>query len=128
MIEIMGLERMGEIIRIAREERGESQDILSDRAGVSQGWLSQVELGHVSNPSAARIRQVAKALAMDARLLFAAEFDIPYEGESSVMREIPDDPIAIAEQIAALTARLAQIASLSKARAPARSQRTSVER
>lgn len=116
MIECMGLEQMGNIIRNAREKNEESQDVLSDRSGVSQGWLSQVELGHVANPSAQRIRLVAKALAIDPRILFAAQFDIPFGddlGAPEMPRtpiEPPDDPLALAEQIAALTHRLALLA------------------
>lgn len=78
MIIRMGLEQMGDIIRDARECRKESQTILSERACVSQGWLSQVELGHVDNPSAARVRRVANALVIDPRRLFAAQYDIPF--------------------------------------------------
>jgi transcriptional regulator with XRE-family HTH domain len=127
MITGMGLREMGDIMRKAREARPETQEELSYRSGVSQGWISQVELGHVSNPSAARVRAVADALGIDARALFAAQFDIPF-GDGVEAKESPalsDDPIALAEQIAALTDRLTRLASARKSNTRDRPSRTS---
>jgi transcriptional regulator with XRE-family HTH domain len=112
----MGLHEMGDIMRKAREALHETQDDLSFRSGVSQGWISQVELGHVANPSTEKVRKIAAALGMDARTLFAAQFGIPFGDQDAggvprAESATPplDDPVQIIEQIAALTDRLDRV-------------------
>jgi transcriptional regulator with XRE-family HTH domain len=123
----MGLHEMGDIMRKAREARQETQDELAFRSGVSQGWISQVELGHVAHPSAQKVRMVATALGItDVRVLFAAQFDIPFEGSIvAATTEPPNDPVVLANQIAALTTRLTEMAT--KIRSPERPLRKAEE-
>jgi len=67
---------LGKKIRQLREELGMSQAELSSQAGLSQGYLSQLENDEVQNPSAAVIFRLAQALNVDPRVLMdAAGYD-----------------------------------------------------
>lgn len=79
---------MGYLLREARGDR--TQEEIAFQSGVSQGWISKVELGQVENPSADKIRKVARALGVDERLFFAAQFEMerqdrsaPFSGDAS---------------------------------------------
>ena len=63
---------LGKKIRALREELGMSQALLASCAGLSQGYLSQLENNDVQNPSAAVIFRVSEALHVDPRLLMQA--------------------------------------------------------
>lgn len=65
-------QKLGDKIRSLREETNLSQGGLSKNAGVSQGYLSQLESGDVKNPSAIMIFKIAKALRVDSDELFEA--------------------------------------------------------
>ncbi len=67
---------LGKKIRELREELRMSQAQLSSQAGLSQGYLSQLENDEVQNPSAAVIFRLAQALNVDPRVLMdAAGYD-----------------------------------------------------
>jgi transcriptional regulator with XRE-family HTH domain len=63
---------LGEMIRSYREEAGISQARLATSAGVSQGYLSQIENQAVHNPSASALLRLARAMHVDARRLLEA--------------------------------------------------------
>jgi transcriptional regulator with XRE-family HTH domain len=63
---------LGTKIRELRDELGMSQAQLAAQAGLSQGYLSQLENDEVQNPSAAVIFRLAKALHVDPRVLMCA--------------------------------------------------------
>ncbi|HXD54706.1 MAG TPA: helix-turn-helix transcriptional regulator [Solirubrobacteraceae bacterium] len=52
---------LASVLRDLRERRGESQEALAYRAGMSGGTLARIELGQAS-PSWATVRDIAKAL------------------------------------------------------------------
>jgi len=58
----------GETIELVRHARGFTQDELASAAGVSQGYLSQIEKGRVE-PDEARLAALAAALQVDTRVL-----------------------------------------------------------
>ncbi|HXG36888.1 MAG TPA: helix-turn-helix transcriptional regulator [Dehalococcoidia bacterium] len=60
---------LGETIRKQREDMGLSQAQLASAAGLSQGYLSQIENSEVANPSAAVLFRLAQALHLDPRSL-----------------------------------------------------------
>jgi XRE family aerobic/anaerobic benzoate catabolism transcriptional regulator len=62
---------IGAAVRAAREERGLSRRALSDRSGVSERFLADLEAGS-GNISVARLAEVAKALGTSASALLAA--------------------------------------------------------
>jgi transcriptional regulator with XRE-family HTH domain len=56
---------LGEVLRAYRKERGESQEEVGYRAGLTAGTVSRIELGQ-ARPEWATIRAIARAL--DVRL------------------------------------------------------------
>ena len=63
---------LGKKIKGLRDELAMSQAQLAAQAGLSQGYLSQLENDEVQNPSAAVIFGLAKALHVDPRVLMNA--------------------------------------------------------
>jgi len=84
---------LGARIRSLREEIGLSQAQLAEQAGLSQGYLSQIENNEVQNPSASVLFRLAQALHVDPRcLLEAAGYrDILGSGRDTGF-ETPVDP------------------------------------
>jgi XRE family aerobic/anaerobic benzoate catabolism transcriptional regulator len=62
---------IGSAVRAAREERGLSRRALSDRSGVSERFLADLEAGS-GNISVARLAEVARALGTSASALLAS--------------------------------------------------------
>ena len=58
----MSPKRVGRMIQRLREEKGLSQRQLASRAGVTNGYISQLEAGDKKNPSLAVLQRLAKAL------------------------------------------------------------------
>ncbi len=84
---------LGRTIRAQREEMGLSQARLAVAAGLSQGYLSQIENGEVSNPSAAVLFRLAQALHVDPRdLLQAAGYRQEPASTNGERLETPVDP------------------------------------
>lgn len=63
---------LGAKVRCLREQIGLSQAQLAAQAGLSQGYLSQIENGEVQNPSAAVLFRLAQALHVAPRCLLEA--------------------------------------------------------
>ena len=63
---------LGRKIRSLRDEMAISQAQLAAHAGLSQGYLSQLENDEVQNPSAAVIFRLAQALNVDPQVLMHA--------------------------------------------------------
>lgn len=63
---------LGAKVRWLREQIGLSQAQLAAQAGLSQGYLSQIENGEVQNPSAAVLFRLAQALNVAPRCLLEA--------------------------------------------------------
>ncbi|MBI1885867.1 MAG: helix-turn-helix transcriptional regulator [Chloroflexi bacterium] len=84
---------LGQTIRSHREELGMSQARLATAAGLSQGYLSQIENGEVSNPSAAVLFRLAQSLHVDPRVLLeAAGYEQPRERNGEEEFDMPVDP------------------------------------
>ncbi|HZP26267.1 MAG TPA: helix-turn-helix transcriptional regulator [Dehalococcoidia bacterium] len=82
---------LGEILRKQREQMGMSQAQLAAAAGLSQGYLSQIENSEVANPSAAVLFRLAQALHLDPRSLLPD--DPRYFGTAEAEKfETPVDP------------------------------------
>jgi transcriptional regulator with XRE-family HTH domain len=58
----MSPKRLGRMIQRLREDKGLSQRQLAARAGVTNGYVSQLEAGDKKNPSLAVLPRLAKAL------------------------------------------------------------------
>jgi transcriptional regulator with XRE-family HTH domain len=54
---------LGKAVRQLREERGMTQEVLAQEAGVTVGHMSMIERGH-SNPTWATVKAVARALSV----------------------------------------------------------------
>ncbi len=65
-------ERLGEIIKRLRTERGLTQGQLATYANVTRSWLSRVELGHRPRPEREMLERVAVVLRVPAETLLAA--------------------------------------------------------
>ena len=65
---------VGERLRALRRARKLTLLAVASRAGISEGYLSQVERG-VANPSIGTLQQIAAALGLKIGDLFAADFD-----------------------------------------------------
>jgi transcriptional regulator with XRE-family HTH domain len=63
---------LGKKIKGLRDELGMSQAQLAAQAGLSQGYLSQLENDEVQNPSAAVIFRLAESLHVDPRAIMQA--------------------------------------------------------
>ena len=78
---------LGQIIRDARKQRGMTQESLSEVAGVSAKYLSEVEQGR-SNVTVLFLRRVSRALKLDlCALLYGCEDN---SEERRLKREIAD--------------------------------------
>jgi len=60
----------GQNVRLAREQKGWSQDRLSDESGLHRTYISGIERG-VRNPTIEIVQQIAVALDVDIQELFA---------------------------------------------------------
>lgn len=54
--------RIGELISVTREIKGLSLRDLEGKTGINNALLSQIETGHVKNPSWKNVVKIAKAL------------------------------------------------------------------
>jgi transcriptional regulator with XRE-family HTH domain len=54
--------RLGAVVRRLRRREGLTQVRLAQRAGIDQGYLSQLESGKRANPSAVIVKRLARAL------------------------------------------------------------------
>src|SRR5256885_1945378 len=75
---------VGAWVRAAREQRGLSRRALSERCGVSERFLSELESG-VGNISIARLAEVAKALGTSASVVLATAEGAASYGASSAL-------------------------------------------
>jgi transcriptional regulator with XRE-family HTH domain len=55
-------QRLGIVLKQLREKRGLTQQALAKRAGIAQGYLSELEAGREKNPGIETLRKLAKAL------------------------------------------------------------------
>lgn len=89
---------LGEFIREQRSVARLSVRRLSDMAGISNPYLSQIERG-LRKPSAEILQQIAKALRISAETLYVrAGILDPYEGEGDLSRAILGDSSLTEEQ------------------------------
>jgi transcriptional regulator with XRE-family HTH domain len=58
----MSPQRIGTVLKRIREDKGLSQLELATRAGVAQGYVSELEAGRKKNPGIVTLRKLAKAL------------------------------------------------------------------
>ena len=58
----MSPQRLGTVLKQLREKRGLTQQALAKRAGIAQGYLSELEAGREKNPGIETLRKLAKAL------------------------------------------------------------------
>jgi transcriptional regulator with XRE-family HTH domain len=89
---------LGEFIREQRSVARLSVRRLSDMAGISNPYLSQIERG-LRKPSAEILQQIARALRISAETLYVrAGILDPYEGEGDLSRAILGDTSLTEEQ------------------------------
>jgi transcriptional regulator with XRE-family HTH domain len=89
---------LGEFIREQRNVGQISLRKLSERAGISNPYLSQIERG-LRKPSAEILQQIARALEISAETLYAqAGILEPREGSVDVIGEIRRDPSLAEDQ------------------------------
>lgn len=65
--------KVGELICVARECKGWTLRDLEKRTGISNALLSQIETGHIKNPSWRNVIKIAKALNLKLDRLAACE-------------------------------------------------------
>lgn len=65
--------RIGELIAVARECKGYTLRDLEKSTGISNALLSQIESGHVKNPSWKNVVKIAKALGLKLERLAMCE-------------------------------------------------------
>jgi transcriptional regulator with XRE-family HTH domain len=58
----MSPERIGRMLRVAREAKGWTQDELARKAKLTKPYISQLENGVRKNPSLPALQRLAKAL------------------------------------------------------------------
>src|ERR1700722_4827216 len=98
----MRVSSIGEYIKEQREQAKISLRQLSELAGISNPYLSQIERG-LRRPSAEILQQIAKGLRISAETLYVqAGILEPGTGEADVSREILADPLLTEDQKQAL--------------------------
>jgi transcriptional regulator with XRE-family HTH domain len=96
---------LGSFIREQRSTARMSLRRLSELAGISNPYLSQIERG-LRRPSAEILQQIAKALRISAETLYVqAGILDPPSGTPDLVRQIAADPYLSGEQKQALTVR-----------------------
>ena len=94
-------ERLGDLGAFIREQRSTARMSLrrlSELAGISNPYLSQIERG-LRRPSAEILQQIAKALRISAETLYVqAGILEPGTGEADLAREILADPFLTEDQ------------------------------
>lgn len=65
--------RLGELIAVARECKGWTLRELEKRTGISNALLSQIETGHIKEPSWRNVVKIAKALGLKLDRLASCE-------------------------------------------------------
>lgn len=79
--------KLGKKIKELREQQGLTQGQLAREAALSQGYLSQLEMGVVNKPSASVLLRISKALGIDVNELFvAAGYKTARELENTYMQ------------------------------------------
>jgi len=71
----------GERLRAWRERKGLSLSECARRSGCSKAWLSQVELGHIKDPSIAKVAPVCQEIGVTVDELFWGPPPVADEGE-----------------------------------------------
>lgn len=69
--------KLGELIAVARECKGWTLRELERRTGISNALLSQIETGHVKEPSWRNVVKIAKALNLKLDRLASCESATP---------------------------------------------------
>lgn len=95
------MNRLGACIRELRDARGWTQEELGDRADVPQTTISSLESGRVTRTSDATMRQIAEALGVPRRVLYAAAGIIETDEELQWIAQQPD---ALARMVARVRA------------------------
>jgi transcriptional regulator with XRE-family HTH domain len=67
----MSPERIGRMLRVAREAKGWTQDELARKAKLTKPYISQLENGVRKNPSLPALQRLAKALGVPVAELLA---------------------------------------------------------
>lgn len=65
--------KLGELISLSRELKGWSLRDLEQRSGVSNTAISQIESGHIVEPSFRKVVRIAKALGVSLNRLAETE-------------------------------------------------------
>lgn len=65
--------KVGELIAVARECKGLTLRQLEARTGISNALLSQIETGHIKEPSWRNVVKIAKALGLKLNRLAACK-------------------------------------------------------
>jgi transcriptional regulator with XRE-family HTH domain len=74
--------KLGELIAVARECKGWTLRELEKRTGISNALLSQIETGHIKEPSWRNVVKIAKALNLKLERLASCE--VPNDAVGSV--------------------------------------------
>ncbi len=91
----------GQTIKTQREEFGISQAQLASQAGLSQGYLSQIENEEIQNPSAAVLLRIASSLSVDPKVILEAvrvDSSLGSPDEMLSFRTDPELVVLIGEQ------------------------------
>ena len=91
-----GQPKVGALVRARRRQMHMTLQALSDAAGVSVGYLSQIERG-LRKPSAEVLNQIAKALRVSAEVLYV-QAGILEPSESNAVRDAIVTDMAISER------------------------------
>ena len=97
----MKLDELGAFIRDQRRNARLSLRKLSDLAGISNPYLSQIERG-LRKPSAEILQQIAKALRISAETLYVRAGILDEDREHDLVAEILKDPVLTERQKQAL--------------------------
>lgn len=93
----MRVKELGAFIRAQRRAARESLRSLSQKAGISNPYLSQIERG-LRKPSAEILQAIAKALRISAETLYVQAGILEEDREHDLVAEILKDPVLSDEQ------------------------------
>src|SRR5215207_10954569 len=96
---------LGKRVRQRRLEKGMSAVELSEAAGISKGYLSELETGHATRPSGAVLLKIAKALGTTIADLLDQEVHLQPRSVNTSLKEfareaqLPEQDIQMLAQI-----------------------------
>lgn len=71
--------RLAKAVRLERDRRGWTSEVLAEKAGLSHSWVRNMEAGIIAEPGWEKIEAMERAMSMRPGELYVAAIGVPYE-------------------------------------------------